>query len=586
MAEIRGTVWNDLNGNDVQDAGEAGLPNVTILLDSNDNGNLDAGETSITTDANGDYAFTNLESDTYIVTQILQPGFTQTVPTVAPSSQFDIDIVFPDNSLTAAQQAVFTTAANIWEEIIVGDLSSGTNIPLESGGTQAFVDDLVIEATAPAIDGPGNILGSAGPRFIRSSNSLPISGIMEFDSADIAEEEAAGKLEDLILHEMGHVLGIGTIWDNLGLITGEGGVNPQYTGATGVAQYSQISGNAETSIPVENTGGAGTRDGHWRESVFDNELMTGFSETGNEPLSRITVGSLKDLGYEIDFRTAEAYSLPVGALGSDSSTHTTESGSTHIITRPEIEVLNDAASVEVLSAASVGNSVDASASAVAPAGTYLVTVAPAEVVNNLDFGNECFLTGTLILTEKGEIAVENLKIADIVYTADGKLEPIKWIGRQTIEPTRVKNPLRGYPILVKAGALGDNLPHRDLYVSPDHSLFIEGLLINAGALVNDISILKTEPTETFTYYHVELENHALLLAEGAAAESYLPQKENRDQYDNAAEYEELYPHGSNLMLWPMDYPRVSSWHKVPRFVSKKLLKIAHQLEGQELELRA
>ncbi len=80
---------------------------------------------------------------------------------------------------------------------------------------------------------------------------------------------------------------------------------------------------------------------------------------------------------------------------------------------------------------------------------------------------------------------------------------------------------------------------------------------------------------------MELENHCLLVAEGTAAESYLPQKENRDEYDNFAEYEELYPHGSNLMLWPMDYPRISSWNKVPRFVSKKLIAIAEKLEGKE-----
>ena len=199
---------------------------------------------------------------------------------------------------------------------------------------------------------------------------------------------------------------------------------------------------------------------------------------------------------------------------------------------------------------------------------------------------ECFVTGTRILTDKGEIVVEDLEIGDRVQTAEGKLEPIKWIGRQTIKPNQVQNPLRCYPILIKAGALGNNLPSRDLYVSPDHSMFVEGLLINAGALVNDISILKTEPTETFTYYHVELENHSLLVAEGTAAESYLPQKENREVYDNCAEYEKLYPHGSNLMLWPMDYPRISSWNKVPRFVRKKLRTIADQITDESIKQRA
>ncbi|MEL6440210.1 MAG: Hint domain-containing protein [Cyanobacteria bacterium J06621_8] len=199
---------------------------------------------------------------------------------------------------------------------------------------------------------------------------------------------------------------------------------------------------------------------------------------------------------------------------------------------------------------------------------------------------ECFLPGTHVLAEKGEVKIEELKIGDKVQTEAGTLEPIKWIGRQTVRLEECTNPLRTHPVMIKAGALGNGLPHRDLYVSPDHSLFVDGLLINAGALVNDISILKTEPAATFTYYHIELDNHCLVMAEGTAAESYLPQKENREEYDNTAEYEELYPHGSNLMLWPMDYPRISSWNKVPRSVSQRLLKIADELSGQSLEVSA
>ena len=85
--------------------------------------------------------------------------------------------------------------------------------------------------------------------------------------------------------------------------------------------------------------------------------------------------------------------------------------------------------------------------------------------------------------------------------------------------------------------------------------------------------------ETFVYYHIELENHCLLIAEGASTESYLPQKENQEEYDNGAEYEELYPNGSNLMLWPMDYPRVSSYNKVPHYTKNNLIVIAEELEG-------
>jgi hypothetical protein len=195
---------------------------------------------------------------------------------------------------------------------------------------------------------------------------------------------------------------------------------------------------------------------------------------------------------------------------------------------------------------------------------------------------ECFLTGTRILTESGYKLVEELKIGDQVQTAESELADVKWIGYQTCEPGAVANPLRGNPVLIKAGALGNNLPTQDLYISPDHSLFVDGLLINAGALVNDISIIKTEPTETFVYHSIELENHALLTVEGTLAESYLPHQESRENYDNGSEYDRLYPNGTNLMLWPMDYPRISSKAKVPNYICQKLMTIAEQLEGKAL----
>ncbi|MEM6613532.1 MAG: Hint domain-containing protein [Cyanobacteria bacterium P01_C01_bin.72] len=189
--------------------------------------------------------------------------------------------------------------------------------------------------------------------------------------------------------------------------------------------------------------------------------------------------------------------------------------------------------------------------------------------------DECFLAGTKILTIDGDRPVEELKIGDLVKTFDGKIEEIKWIGKQT-RHRFTAHPTRSLPIQIKVGALGNGLPTKDLHVSPDHALLVEDLLINAGALVNDISIVKTYP-EQYVYYHVELENHALLVAEGAPAESFFPNQEDRSLYDNGAEYKELYPHGSKLMLFPMDYPRVSSYNKVPRYVRQKLMQIAEEL---------
>jgi hypothetical protein len=195
--------------------------------------------------------------------------------------------------------------------------------------------------------------------------------------------------------------------------------------------------------------------------------------------------------------------------------------------------------------------------------------------------NECFLTGTLISTARGRVPVEALAIGDQVYTWQGGVTPIRWIGRQRVTP-ETAHPLRSYPIQIKAGALGHNLPQRDLSVSPDHALLVEGLLINAGALVNGRSIRQVIPeTAEFDYYHIELAHHALLVAEGVPAESFIPQNAaGRGQFDNGVEYERLYPQGEKVLALPMAYPRVSSVRQLPRFVASRLEQVAETLTGK------
>jgi hypothetical protein len=221
----------------------------------------------------------------------------------SPVSEFDIDLIF-DASIASEVQAIFEQAANRWEELIIGDLPDAFVTRI------GIVDDIAIEVRTPFIDGPSGILGQAGPTLVRLSSFLPSVGIIQFDSADVPALEASGQLDEVILHEMAHVLGFGTIWNALGLLSGAGGSDPRFTGADATAEYNSIFGVAEASVPVENTGGLGTRDAHWRESVFDNELMTGLLNGGIEnPLSRITVASFGDLGYEVNLAAADPFSL-------------------------------------------------------------------------------------------------------------------------------------------------------------------------------------------------------------------------------------------------------------------------------------
>ena len=207
--------------------------------------------------------------------------------------------------LTDSQQAAFATAAERWGRILSGDVPS----VVIDGET---IDDVRIDAAGEPIDGPGKILGRAGPVDLRPGSFIPATGVMSFDSADLEQIEEDGSLVSVIVHEMGHVLGFGTIFDRVDLIIGAGGPDPEFTGKNATREFAALlgAGARPSSVPLANVGGPGTRDGHWREEVFANELMTGFLDVGTNPISRVTLGAFEDLGYSVDYAGADAYRLP------------------------------------------------------------------------------------------------------------------------------------------------------------------------------------------------------------------------------------------------------------------------------------
>ncbi|MDT8369152.1 MAG: leishmanolysin-related zinc metalloendopeptidase [Longimicrobiales bacterium] len=241
-------------------------------------------------------------------------------------------------------QAAFDLAEATWEAIIRTELSnvnfSTQPVPPDTcvDGQPEIndtVDDLRIFIEFAPIDGPGGTLARAGPCFVRTPGTpTPIVGVMSFDSDDFGSASAQS-LNRTILHEMAHVIGIGTIWDNMGLIENpscpdtdnppdgrgdctESSPSPdtRYTGVAGSRAYRALSGPADANVPVENgegtSAGPGTRDGHWREIVFGTELMTGFlSSNVTNPLSILTIESLRDIGYSfLDASQADNYSIP------------------------------------------------------------------------------------------------------------------------------------------------------------------------------------------------------------------------------------------------------------------------------------
>lgn len=196
------------------------------------------------------------------------------------------------------------------------------------------------------------------------------------------------------------------------------------------------------------------------------------------------------------------------------------------------------------------------------------------VLNTSQSCTICFMAGTRIATPDGQVAIEDLAVGDLVLTQDGQSVPIQWIGRQTVS-TRFADPARVLPIRIRAHALGENLPARDLLVSPNHALLVEGVLAQAGALQNGSTVAReTQVPETFVYYHIETEDQSLILAEGVGAETFVDNID-RFAFDNWDEHLKLYPEGRTVKELP--YPRAAAARQVPAAVVGKLAAQAEKL---------
>jgi hypothetical protein len=180
-------------------------------------------------------------------------------------------------------------------------------------------------------------------------------------------------------------------------------------------------------------------------------------------------------------------------------------------------------------------------------GGYLAGLG-AEMLTITEETAPCYSKGTYILTPSGEVAVEALRVGETVSTLEGT-EIVRWIGRRRIDLSRHPRPETAAPIRIECGAFMDNVPHRDLLVSPDHAIYVDGKLICARQLVNGTTIRQEKGLASVEYFHVELGAHSILLAERLPAESYL-NTGNKSLFANQSEAMALYPELAN----EVDYP--------------------------------
>ena len=191
-----------------------------------------------------------------------------------------------------------------------------------------------------------------------------------------------------------------------------------------------------------------------------------------------------------------------------------------------------------------------------PGETNSLSLTDMEMMDVLGWDPSCFLRGALILTERGEVAVEELAIGDRLVTLSGAVRAVKWIGRRAYDGRFVAANRKVLPIRVEAGALAAGMPVRDLFLSPEHALYIDGALVPAGLLVNGATIRQVESIDRLEYFHIELERHDVILAEGVPAETFVD-CDSRTMFQNAAEFAALYPDDAPVP-WDFCAPRVAA----------------------------
>jgi hypothetical protein len=307
----------------VRDQFGNGVSGAEVIFTVADGGGI-VSNMPITTDASGNAASSTWRLGKSAVPQSLRATSANltVVLTAGILSDYDIDLRFYGPPMPPAAAAAFVAAAARIKASVIGDVQNVTFInPLDVGATcgvtgvvlpaGSVIDDVIIYATVAPIDGPGKILGFAGPCTIRPGSALTSIGTMQFDSDDIDRMISTGTIQDVIQHEMLHVVGIGTLWATKGLLAGAHTVDSRFTGTFGINACIGLGGSSicPASVPVENSGGGGTADAHWRETTFGTELMTGFIQPVNQ-FSTMSIQSMADLGYTVNPLAADAYVIP------------------------------------------------------------------------------------------------------------------------------------------------------------------------------------------------------------------------------------------------------------------------------------
>jgi hypothetical protein len=333
----------------------------------------------------------------------------------------------------------------------------------------------------------------------------------------------------------GVIFGVGTL---IGTIAGAG----IYDASGGTLRLESAVLATATGLSVDN---GGTDVLRLDSTVAAGAVITFFSNTGTLDLTDISGNLLQGFGGTIA-------GLNVGTSATVPTNQIDLAGlATANITAASLNTSSD-----VVTVTTTGGSFTLQLSGSYSSGTFVDWITDGAATGSDVFLSSvaCYCRGTRILTDRGEVAVEELAIGDRVATISGAARPVKWIGRRSYDGRFVRGNREVLPIIVKAGALADGVPARDLFVSPAHALYIDSVLVPAEHLLNGATIAQAESVERVEYFHIELDTHDVVFAEGAAAESFVD-CDNRGMFYNADEFALLYP-GDERPAWDFCAPRL------------------------------
>jgi collagen type I/II/III/V/XI/XXIV/XXVII alpha len=400
-----------------------------------------------------------------------------------------------------------------------------------NGGTLGGFGNVVVGVLG--VDSPGTLVVTGGGTLEGAVVSVENGGLLQAGSLTIGGAITDGEIGNLSIETGGTVVvstitlttgGVidlnGGVLDPItmdvtgaGMIGGSGTLdaNVSFAASGDSLTYSDPGGTLEI---VGSVSGAGTLVLATSSSILldvapdgaqavtfgpgTETLILGAPAINTTAFTAMSVG-LNDL---IDFggtTTVSSISYAPGTDGQNVTLDVTQSGTTGTITIDNVLFTNDATKFNITTDSTTGDSA--------------IEAAP------------CFAAGTRIATARGEIAVEDLFVGDLVTTVLGECEaPIIWIGRREVDCAHRPKPRQVWPVRVTAGAFGPGRPHTDLVLSPDHAVYVGDVLIPVRHLINGSTIVQV-PVERVTYYHLELAEHDVVLAEGMPAESYLDMRD-------------------------------------------------------------